>query len=319
MIMKGKGLSLNATTHYNQWVNINGLNILPSSAGAVALRAKFGLRAAKMTSDLVLVRRVAERANADLSGIGVEKKVAKKTCADLYGLITGDALSFGMEAGLGNLETQMKNATSSKLYNLKDGNFLARCENLDTLLRGVIVDYPLEAIEFFTIEELDAAATSAGVFERKVGVYQAGLADVRSAKREFKTTWFKKMKEHVEFMTNMLSGAITASFPVYAGTFRGLIKLNNVGKRNQGLLPTMVDNVTGLPFAKVASFWPLDYPVTKRRKLGKSNGNGDFGLMRLRVGLWRFKFSVPGYEEQIMILKIDKKEVLKIEVRMVRG
>ena len=210
----------------------------------------------------------------------------------------------------------MKNATSPKLFKAKDENCLAKLNNLDTLLRAVIVAHPVEAIEFFTVAQLDAAALLAVAFGEKLGAYAAAEADVRSAKLSFKTTWFAKMKGHVTFLKNMLGGAITTGFPAYAGSFLELIKLVNVGKRDQGLWPTMVDDVTGMPFANTASFEPTNYPVTAKPKLNKSNGSGDLKLMKLRIGLWRIKFNVPGYMEQIIEVKIDAKDVVKMVVRM---
>ena len=61
-----KGLSLNATTHYNQWIGINALNIDPRSTAAVGSRPVFGTRAAALTSDLGLLVPVVGRANVDL-------------------------------------------------------------------------------------------------------------------------------------------------------------------------------------------------------------------------------------------------------------
>jgi hypothetical protein len=313
---KVKGLSLNATTHYNQWNGINALNIAPDNAAAVALRGAYGLRVALMTSDLVLVGAVAKKANADVSGITSEKTLAKKTCSVAYGEITANALSFAMSMGLADLEMQMSNATENKIYKTKDANYVARCSNIDELLRAVIVANPVRAIAFFTDDELDAAALLAEAFEVTLGVYKAAVADVNAAKLKFRTTWFVTMKGHVKFMKNMLSGAITTAFPAYAKSFMELIKLVNAGKRDQGLLPEILDDATGLPFANIARFTPTNYPVTKKPKIGKSNGSGDLKLMKLRVGLWSIKYSVPGYEDQELIVKIDAKEVVKIVVRM---
>jgi hypothetical protein len=315
--MKICGLSLDATNHYNQWVRIDALNGLESSAAAVGLRSVFAARVRLMKSDLALVAKVSGRANYDLGGITDDKVDAKRVCGDEYGVITGNARSFAMDYGLTKLVKQMKDSTANMLYKAKDANCVAMCKGLDTLLRALIVKYPVVAKEYFTVAQLDSAGLKAKVFAKKMGIFNVAFEDVSNAKKEFKTKWMPKMKGHVEFLKGMLGGAITKEFPKYAGTFLGLIKLNKKGKRRQGLFVTMVDAITGKRFTLIARFEPLNYPVIAVPKLGKSNGSGDFAFMKLKAGLWRMKFFVPGYEDQIIIVKIGRKEVVKMKVRMV--
>ena len=81
----------------------------------------------------------------------------------------------------------------------------------------------------------------------------------------------------------------------------------------------MVDITTGLPFANVAMFMPTNYPPVKKAKVGKSDGSGGFKTMKLKVGLWIFKFSVPGYVDQFITCQINSKEIFKITVEMKPG
>ena len=296
------GLNLNSTTHFNQWIGINALNIKPSSAAAVALRPAFATRAGLLTSDLVLVGVVALRANVDLDGIAAVKDLAKLATADAYGVITSNCVAFAIQYSLVDLQIQMENATASMIFKTKDENFVAKCTLLGTTLAAVITANPVTALEYFTAAQLTAAAATIPTFTGKLGVFQAAQADVRSAKREFSGTWMPRMKAHIVFMTKMLPGAITTGFPGYVGAFELLLKLVNAGKRDQGLKPIVLDGATGNPFALVASFEPTNYPATVKPKLGKSDGSGDFRLMKMKVGLWRIKFSVPGFVTQYIMV-----------------
>ena len=311
-----KGLSLNATTHYNQWIGINALNIDPRSTAAVGSRPVFGTRAAALTSDLGLLVPVVGRANVDLSGISGNKDGAKLSAAVAWGVITDNCYAFAVQYNMTDLQAQMLNATESYLYRGKDANFATVCGNLNTQLAAIIVANPVTAIAYFTTANLGAATLLVGTYSSKLGLFAAADADKKSAKREFTATWSPKMKGHITFMTKLLSGAITTGFPAYAGAFTLLLKLDHVGKRDQGILPTMVDVTTGLPFANVAMFMPTNYPPVKKAKVGKSDGSGGFKTMKLKVGLWIFKFSVPGYVDQFITIQINSKDIFKITVEM---
>jgi hypothetical protein len=313
---KTKGLSLNATTHLNQWVGINGLNIDPRSAAAVASRPVYGTRAGVMTADLGLLAPVVARANVDLTGITTVKDGAKLAAAIAYGVITDNCYSFALQYNMTDLQAQMLNSTEPKIYKEKDGNFAGRCTNLNAVLAALIVANPVTAIAYFTTAQLTAAALLVGTYTGKLGLFKVAESDVKSAKKEFSVTWMPKMKAHIKFMTKMLSGAITTGFPAYAGSFMGLLKLDNVGRRDQGFQPTVLDDATGLPFANIARIEPTNYPPIRVPKLGKSDGSGDFKTLKLKIGLWRIKVSVPGYFDQFIMVKVTSKEVIKMIVRM---
>lgn len=310
------GLSLNATTHYNQWDGINALNIKPSSAAAVASRPVFATRVATFTTDLGLVAAVATRANVDLVGLEDIKKSLKKDAADAVGDLTKNCLAFAIQNSLVDLQATMRNATSSKLSREKDTNFGARCTSIFTTLAGVITANPVTALEYFTTAQITAATAKVTLFNGKLGVYQAAKADKNAAKTEFNTIWMPKMKAHVDYMTSMLAGSLTTGYPAYVTAFRALLKLVNVGKKDQGLLPTMMDANTGAVFALVGRYEPTNYPPLAKPKLGKTDASGKCKLLKLKVGVWNIKFSVPGYIDQIITVKISAKEVSMVVVKM---
>ena len=312
-----KGLSLNSTTHNNQWIGINALNVDPRSALAVASRPVFGTRAAALTSDLGLLAPIVARANANLSGITSVKDGAKLTCSIAWGVIVDNCYAFALQYNLVDLQAQMLNSTKNKINKVKDAEYAGVCNNLNTQLAALIVANPVTAIAYFTAAQLGSAALLIGAYSSKLGLYASADADKKSAKREFSVTWMPKMKAHITFMTKMLSGSITTNFSAYAGAFTLLLKLDNVGRRDQGFLPTVLDSITGLPFANIATIVPTNYPVLKKPKLGKSNGSGDFKTLNLKIGLWRIRVSVPGYADQFIMVKVTSKEVIKLKVLMV--
>lgn len=314
--MATTGLSLKATTHYNQWDGINALNIKPSSAAAVASRTVFAARVAAFTNDLGLVSGIATRANVDLKGLGELKVKSKKDGAEALGDLTKNCMAFAIEYGLVDLQATMGNGTASKLKKAKDTNFIARCTTLLTTLAGVITDNPVTAIEYFTTAQITAATGKVGLFSGRLGVYQAAKADIRAAKREFERVWMPKMKAHVVYMTNMLAGSLTTNYPAYVNAFKALLKLVNVGKKDQGVLPTMVDAVTGAVFTLKGRFEPTNYFQLARPKIGKTDANGNCKLMKLKVGVWDIKFSVPGYEDQTITVTVTYKSVTMVTVMM---
>jgi len=312
--MAVKGLNLNYTNHYNQWVGIDALNT--KNPSAVGLRAVYKTRATLLNTDLVLVAKVTARANADISGITGDKDNSKAKASELWGVITGNAYSFAVENGLSDLQKQMRNATESKLLKTKDENFVARCTNMNDTLTTVLTDY-VSAADYFTASDLTNAETEVGKFSGFLGVYATAKADVDGAKKEFKTTWMPKMKTHIAVLDGLLGGAIQAAYPGFVISFKKLKKIVNAGKRDQGVLPEMIDSVTKKPFVNIASFETTNYVKVKKQKLNKSDSKGLLGLMKLKVGDWTLLFKVPGYKDQKIIVSVSAKTVTKLVVEMV--
>ena len=311
--MKKKGLSLDSTNHYDQWVGIDTLN--SKNPTPVALRAVYKNRAAALTNDLGLVAGVAKRANADISGITGEKEDTKKTAAEMWGVITSNAFAFAEEKGMKDLKKQMLNATENKLYATKDENFVAKGGNLNTLLTQVLADNT-DAADYFTASDLSDAMDETTLFNTYLGTYKTAKADVDGAKKEFKTTWMPKMKTHIAVLEGLLNGAIKNKFPAFVISFLKLKKLVNAGKRDQGMVPEMVDSVTKKPFVNIATFETVNYVKVKKQKLNKSDSKGLFGLMKLKVGDLTILFKVPGYVDQKIIVSVTAKEVTKLVVEM---
>ena len=53
-----------------------------------------------------------------------------------------------------------------------------------------------------------------------------------------------------------------------------------------------------------------------KQKWQMTNALGVFRLMKLKVGIWKIKFSAPGYQDLTITVRVDAKEVLKPEILM---
>ena len=312
--MKQKGLSLNYTNHYNQWVGIDALNT--NNPNPVGMRPVYQNRATQLNSDLITVAAVTARANADISGITGEKDASKLKASGMWGVVTGNAFSFAEENGMKDLKKQMLNATESKILKTKDENFVGICTNLNTLLTKVLTDNP-SAADYYVATELSDATDEVTTFSGYLGTYAGAKADVDGAKKEFKTIWMPKMKTHISVLQGLLGGAIKNKYPAFVISFLKLKKIVNAGKRDQGMVPEMVDSVTKKPFINIATFETVNYIKVKKQKLNKIDSKGLFGLMTMRVGDWTILFKVPGYVDQKIIVSIIAKGVTKMVVEMV--
>jgi len=311
------GLSLICTTHYNKWDKY--VVLFGQNTAAVNLRTVFKNEVVYFVQTMVIdIEAVALRANADLSGITDAKVLAKQVASDALGVITSNAFSFASANNLTALKAQMRNATSSKLNHEKDENFISRCNSINGVLTQVLADYPLTAINFFTALQLSDAMLLVTDFENKLGVWAVAEADVNNAKIEFEFEWMPKMAASLLFLERLLPGAIRTTYPAFASSFISLKKLVRVGVKDQGIHPTMQDSVTGDLFVNTGRMETLNYTGTLNQKVVITDDLGLFKLMKLRIGLWQIKFSAPGYVDQIITVRIERRKVMVFVVRLVK-
>ena len=309
------GLNLNCTNHFNKWDRY--VILIANNNGAVVLRVPFKDEAVAFVNYMVVdVEGVANRANFDLSGMTDAKDLDKKNSSVALGDITSNALSFARQNNLTTLIAQMKNATASKLYKEKDENYVARCNNLNTLLTGVLADYP-GAVNYFTATQLATAMGIVEDFDGKLGAWAVAEADVNNAKMEFEMVWIPKMEASLKVMEGLLPGSIRTTFPTFASSFITLRKLIKSGVRDQGVLATMEDSVTGALFINTGMMQTVNYVGTLTQKVGKTDSLGLFKLMRMKVGIWKIKFSAVGYVEQVIVVRVDRRKVVTVSVKMV--
>ena len=310
------GLSLNCTIHYNKWDKY--LVLFADNTAAVALRTAFNDEVVYFVHTMATdIAAVAERANRDLTDMTAEKVLAKKTAADAMGVITSNAFSFAQANNLTSLKGQMKNATASKLNNEKDENLVSRCASLNTQLTAILAAYPLTAVNFFTAAQLTAAMGLVGVFDSKLGIWAVARADVNNAKIEFEFEWMPKMATSLNFMEGMLPGDIKLAYPSFVGSFISLKKLVRAGVKDQGIIVSMSDSVSNELFINTGKMETLNY-TADHQKSGMTNSSGEFSLMKLKVGLWRIKFSSPGYVNQIVSIKVERRKVTKVDIKLVK-
>ena len=310
-------LNLNCTIHYNKWTKY-GL-LFTNNPTAVALRPVFKTEAVKFVGYLNNeVLAVNTRANADLTDITTAKVLAKQMASDALGMITSNCLSFAILKNLTILKGQMRNATSAKLMKEKDENFVGRSESLNEVLTGVLTDYPVDALDYFTAAQVTDAMNLVSDFEGKQGAWALADADVNNAKIEFELEWMPKMASSLMYLESLLPGTITSTYPTFASSFISLKKLVRTGVKNQGVWPTMVDSLTGALFVKDGKMETVNYTGTMNQKVVMTDSLGLFKLMKLKIGIWKIRFSAPGYVEQVIEVKIDRRKVLVPSIKLVK-
>ena len=161
--MKKKGLSLDSTNHYDQWVGIDTLN--SKNPTPVALRAVYKNRAAALTNDLGLVAGVAKRANADISGITGEKEDTKKTAAEMWGVITSNAFAFAEEKGMKDLKKSVSQLEKDRRKTIEELHDQEKTDNHDERLARIEKLAQLEAIET-ELEDKNAVLYGAKLYPR---------------------------------------------------------------------------------------------------------------------------------------------------------
>ena len=308
------GLSLNCTIHLNKWSKY--VVLFGGNVGAVNLRPVFKTQVTvTYANNMTAIGLVVDRANVDLAGITAAKDLSKLTASDAMAVITSNCFSFAGVNNLTTLKRQMKNSTSAKLLKEKDENFVSRCNNLNTLLTNVLASYTT-ADAFFTADDLTAAMLLVADFDSKMGVWAVAETDVNNAKIEFEFTWMPRMADLLVVLEGMLPGAIKTGFPRFVSSFISLKKLVKVGVKDQGVLVTMEDSLTLAKFILVGRMETLNYNVATQKVL-MTDASGLFKLMKLKVGIWKIKFSAPGYVDEIIEVTIKAKKVLRLDVKLV--
>lgn len=311
--MSKQGLNLNDTIHYNKWTKYGVL--FNGNVSAVGLRPAFKTQAHLFLDNMLLVLEVSDRANVDLDGITASKTAAKQDASDAIGLITGNVFAFAGVKKLKALKKQMRNSTTAKLSKLKDENFVSACNNINTTVTGLLTDYA-DAVDFFTALQMSDAMLVVEDFDGKLGTWAVAETDVNAAKYEFATKWMPEMADNLEMMEMMLPGTITTTYPKFASSYLGLKKLVKVGVKAQGVQATMEDATTGDLFINDGRMETLNYIYGANPKVEMTNSLGEFKMMKLKVGIWKIKFSAPGYEDQIIDVIVKAKKTTEIDVQL---
>ena len=187
---------------------------------------------------------------------------------------------------------------------------------MNTILAKVLVDYPVDALNYFDGGQLSDAMALVSDFEGKLGFWTVKETDVNNAKIEFELEWMPKVNDSLVYMEGLLPGQITTKFPTFVKGFITLKKLVRAGVKDQGVLATMEDAVTAELFINTGKMETLNYDGAQ--KILMTNNLGLFKLMRLKIGVWKIKFSSPGYVDQIITVTVKFRKVVKVEILLVK-
>jgi hypothetical protein len=230
----------------------------------------------------------------------------------------GMGVSYAITKKDGGLQKLMMTYTYNKLYEkTNDPNLRSVVNNLYKKLFEITEIDPIVSADYFPVDELDAMVVDSILFDKKIPNYKLALYAINGAKANFYDLQIPIMEQHILFMEAFLS-TINGSFPEFVTSFKRIVKkLREVGKRNQGSGAEMFDAITEEPIGLGGLMMMTNYIKVKKAKIGKTNSMGVFPLMHLRVGIWKLKFSFPGYVTQYVTITVTARRVVRLKLMMI--
>ena len=316
--MSKKGLNDISASYYTQWSSINTLFNAPENAAAIA--------SIEAVSDGMPIWATAfdgattfnNKANQSTLGITTAKNDAKNTAATSGSGQSGKGVSYAIFINAADLKQKMAKLTFSYLdKKTTDTDFAGVIKTIDDTLRPYLTSDPVVSVKYFTPKSLDTMLEDTKTFSGCSGKYAAAIGAINGAKSDIMVIQKPIMEAQITYFEGFMNDLYT-DYPDFVNSFRAITKkLDTIGKRNQGLSSGMFDSVSGLPLGLGGIGAITNYPPVKKAKIEKTNTMGVLPLMNLKVGIWKTKFSFPGYITQYSTVTIGFRKVVAIKVMMV--
>jgi hypothetical protein len=305
------------TSYLNQWKQL-GL-LMADNPDAVDLIGVFGTRYLMWVESMEDVDDYMNKVNASTAGITDDKNQAKSDSATSGSTMGGMGVSYAITTKDIELQTLMMTYTYNKLYEkTNDPDLRGVITNIYKRLFAITEVDPIVSANYFPVDKLDAMLVDAGLFASKTPNYKLALHAINGSKRNFYDLQIPIMEEHILFFEAFLS-TIAISFPDFVKGFRKILeKLDEVGQRNQGSEAEMYDATTDEPIGLGGLMMVTNYIKVKKAKIEKTNSMGVFPIMHLRVGIWKLKFSFPGYVTQYVTIIVKARGVVRLKIMMVK-
>jgi hypothetical protein len=310
------GLNHTSTSYYDQWKNLDQL--FANNAGAVGAMPAFAARVGLWTGSMSLANGLATKANASLKGFTKTKNTAKKTASKTASVQAGKGASYAITKKNTTLEDQMTKLTLNFLNKeTNDPDLAGVIEGISTTLSPFIISDPIVSADYFTAVSLGAMGTDKITYTGKLGLYRNAFAVVGGAKIDFVAVQHPIMEEHIKFMEGFLDDLYTG-YPDFVNAFRAIVKkLDDIGKRNQGVDANITKEGSGDPFGLGALLQITNYPPVKKAKIKSTNSMGVITLLKLKVGTWTVKITAPGYITQTVTIIVKAKKTVTLNIVMV--
>jgi len=246
--------------------------------------------------DMATTTNYVDNANGSTAGITNGKNLAKDDIGTLGGDMAGMGFAYAVTKGdLPELELKMSKLTFGKIrHQTNDPDVAGIIKDIKDTLSPFITSDPIISVDYFTTVSIAAMMTGSTTYVGKLGKYKNKLDAIDAAKSSFVTLMIPIMEKNISFFETFLN-TIDDFYPDFVTSFRRIVKkLDELGKRNQGVEPTFKNAETLEILGLGGLMTILNYAPTKKAKIAKTNAMSTC-MMSMRVGMWITKYSFPGF------------------------
>ncbi|MEI6815531.1 MAG: hypothetical protein WCL14_02885 [Bacteroidota bacterium] len=317
--MANEGLNDVSMAYFKQWTAINTLFGATSSVGAIGSLPALADGIIAWNTVYGSAVGFNNKANQSTAGITADKNAAKVTSAGSGSEQAGKGISYCIVKGnLTLVKAKLKVYTLSRLKNLNDDQLAPTIKIINDTLTPYILSDAIVSAKYFTTASLLVMTNDKTAYVGKLGSYAAAFGIIAGAKKDLVIIQKPLMDTQIEFWKGFFPALRTGGFNDFVNAFEAIIKKYElIGKRNQGWEGEMRDSVTD-ELIGVGGLGALtNYPVVKVAKISKTNSMSEFDRMRLKVGIWKIKYTCAGYFPQYSTITVTKRNITYTIVKMV--
>jgi hypothetical protein len=260
-----------------------------------------------------------EKANQSPDGITNDKNGAKLNAATSGSVQASQGISYCIIKGnLPLIKAKLKGYSLGKLKKLNDDQLAPAIKIINDTLNPYILSDPIVSAKYFTAPSLLAMMGLRTVYSGKLGGFAAAMGIINGGKKDIVVIQKPLMDEQIEFWKGFFPALRAGGFNDFVNAFEAIIKkYEAIGKRNQGWEGAMYDASTGELIGLGGLAALTNYPVVKVAKISKTNSMSAFSRMRLKIGIWKIKYSCPGYITQYGTITVTTRNITFSDVMMV--
>ncbi|MEI6817413.1 MAG: hypothetical protein WCL14_12445, partial [Bacteroidota bacterium] len=309
--MATEGLNDTSTAYFKQWTGINTLLTATGSAGAIASLPALADGITAWTPIYAGAVGFNNKANQSTEGITDDKNGAKITAATSGSEQAGKGISYCVTKGnLALVKAQMKQYTLAKLKKMNDDQLAPSVKIINDTLSPFVLSDALVSAKYFTAPSLLAMMTDRTAYNGKLGNYATAYGIIAGAKKDLVVIQKPLVDAQIEFWKGFFPALRKLGFNDFVNAYEAIIKKYEViGRRNQGFDGEMRDSVTDELIGLGGLAAITNYPPVKKAKVSKTNSMSVYGRMKLKIGIWKIKYTCPGYLPQFGIMKVTTRNI----------
>jgi hypothetical protein len=313
-----EGLNDISLAYFKQWTAINTLFGASSSSGAIGSIPALADGIAGWNPAYAGAVGFNNKANNSTEGITDDKNLAKLNSATSGAEQAGKGVSYCIIKGnLALTKAQMKKFTLAKLKKLNDDQLAPAVKIINDTLSPFILSDALISAKYFDAASLLAMMGLRTVYTGKLGGFAAAMGIINGAKKDLVVIQKPIMDVQIEFWKGFFPALRKLGYNDFVNAFEAIIKkYEAIGKRNQGwegeLRNADTDELIGLGGLGAL----LNYPPGKVAKISKTTSMSLFTRLRLRIGIWKIKYTCPGFYPEMGTITVTKRNITYTVVKL---